>query len=118
VDNSAAVSLAQHAGRFYATKHIELKYLVVREHQDLDFVKVAWVPGQYQLADVLTKPLYPAVFMTAVTRVGDGRECMYDNECRNIAMLNVLMTVVNARIGYMWESKEINVLIEYVINQI
>jgi hypothetical protein len=69
VDNSAAVSLAQHAGKFDATKHIELKHLVIREHQDLDFVKVAWVPGQSQLADVLTKALYPTDFIMAVTRV-------------------------------------------------
>jgi hypothetical protein len=69
VDNSATVSLAQHAGRFDATKHIELKHLVVREHQDRDWVKVAWVAGEFQLADVLTKALYPADFILAVTGV-------------------------------------------------
>ena len=69
VDNSAAVTLAQHAGRFDATKHIELKYLVVRDHQERDLVKVAWVAGQFQLADVLTKALYPADFILAVTGV-------------------------------------------------
>jgi hypothetical protein len=69
VDNSATVSLAQHAGRFDATKYIELKHLVVREHQDRDWVKVAWVAGEFQLADVLTKALYPADFILAVTGV-------------------------------------------------
>jgi hypothetical protein len=69
VDNSATVSLGQHAGRFDTTKHIELKHLVVREHQDRDWVKVAWVAGEFQLADVLTKALYPAEFLLAVTVV-------------------------------------------------
>jgi hypothetical protein len=63
------VSLAQRAGRFYATKHIELKHLVVCEHQDRDWVKVACVAGEFQLADVLTKALYPADFILAVTGV-------------------------------------------------
>jgi hypothetical protein len=69
VDNSATVRLAQHAGRFDATKHIELKHFVVREHQDRDWVKVAWVAGEFQLADVLTKALYPADFILADTGV-------------------------------------------------
>jgi hypothetical protein len=69
VDNSAAVSLADHAGKFDATKHIELKHLVVREHQLYKLTKVAWVAGQYQLADVLTKALFPADFVAAVSKV-------------------------------------------------
>jgi hypothetical protein len=69
VDNSSVVSLAQHAGRFDATKHIELKHLVIRDHQQRELVKVAWVAGQYQLADVLTKALYPADFIAAVTAI-------------------------------------------------
>jgi hypothetical protein len=32
-------------------------------------VKVAWVAGQNQLADVLTKALYPTDYTTAVTSV-------------------------------------------------
>jgi hypothetical protein len=63
------VSLAQHAGRFDATKHIELKHLVVREHQDRDWVKVAWEAGEFQLTDVLTKALYPTDFILDVTGV-------------------------------------------------
>lgn len=69
VDNSAAVSLASHAGKFDATKHIELKHLVVRDHQLRQLVKVGWVKGQHQLADVLTKALYPVDFIAAVTAV-------------------------------------------------
>jgi hypothetical protein len=69
VDNSSAVSLADHAGKFDATKHIELKHLVVREHQLFKLVKVIWVAGRSQLADVLTKALYPADFIAAVTAV-------------------------------------------------
>jgi hypothetical protein len=68
-DSSSAVSLADHAGKFDATKHIELKHLVIREHQQYKLVKVGWVAGRDQLADVLTKALYPADFIAAVTEV-------------------------------------------------
>jgi hypothetical protein len=63
------VNLGQYAGRFDATNHIELKYLVVREHQDRDWVKVTWVTGEFQVGDVLTKALYPADFILVVTGV-------------------------------------------------
>ena len=69
VDNSSAVILSQHAGRFDATKHIELKHLVIREHQEQAWVKVGWVAGSRQLADVLTKALFPKPFMDAVSAV-------------------------------------------------
>jgi hypothetical protein len=69
VYNSAAVSLVQHAGRFDVTNHIEIKHLVVREHQDRDWVKVVWVAGEFQLPDVHTKALYPADFILVVTQV-------------------------------------------------
>jgi transposase InsO family protein len=68
-DSSSAVSLADHAGKFDATKHIELKHLVIREHQQYNLVKVGWVAGRDQLADVLTKALHPADFIAAVTAV-------------------------------------------------
>ena len=61
--------MAQHAGRFDATKHIELKHLVIRDHQERGLVKVGWVAGAHQLADVLTKALYPRDFIAATTTV-------------------------------------------------
>ena len=67
MDNTAAVTLASHAGRFDASKHIELKYLVIRDHQERGLVKVGWTPGHRQLADVLTKALYPIDFIAAVS---------------------------------------------------
>jgi hypothetical protein len=69
VDNSVTVSHDQHAWIFDATKDIELKHLVVREHQDRDWVKVTCVAGEFHLTDVFTKTLYPADFMLAVTGV-------------------------------------------------
>jgi hypothetical protein len=55
VDISATVSLTQHTGRFDGTNHINLNHLVVREHQNRDWVKVAWVAGEFQLLHVFTK---------------------------------------------------------------
>lgn len=54
-DNEAAKSLAEHAGRFEATKHIKLRYHVLRQYQAEGAVRVIWCPATHQWADVLTK---------------------------------------------------------------
>ena len=49
------MGLAKHAGNFEATKHIRLKYHVLRELQEEGQVRAVWCPGRSQWADVLTK---------------------------------------------------------------
>ena len=54
-DNKAATSLADHAGKFEATKHIALRYHVLRDHQREGLVRVRWVSGDKMFADIFTK---------------------------------------------------------------
>ena len=54
-DSQAAVALAKHGGRFEGTKHIRLKYHVLRQYQAEGLVKATWCPSHHQYADVLTK---------------------------------------------------------------
>ena len=54
-DNKSAGVLAQHSGNFERTKHIRLRYHVLRERQKIGEVIVRWCPASSQLADILTK---------------------------------------------------------------
>lgn len=54
-DNTAATALAKHAGRFQSTKHIELRYLKLRERQQCGEIVVEWVSAEKQFADIFTK---------------------------------------------------------------
>ena len=54
-DSEAAVGLAKHPGSFEATKHIRLRYHVLRELQDEGQIRVVWCTNRHQWADALTK---------------------------------------------------------------
>ena len=71
-DNHSAVTLAHHNGSFERTKHFDIKYLRLREYEEAKAVHVEWVPAAKQLADVLTKNLYPKVFSPLVVSIMQG----------------------------------------------
>ena len=68
-DNTSSVSLADHDGRFDHTKFWDLSLRVLRDYQDRRFIVLRWVPTVRQLADCLTKNLFPAQFLPAVSRI-------------------------------------------------
>ena len=68
-DNKAATTLARHSGRFEATKHILLRYHVLRDYQRRGFTRALWVPAVRQWADVLTKNCGVAQFRRVVSHV-------------------------------------------------
>jgi len=57
VDNSAAVKLAQNPELHRRTKHIDLKYLFIRENVTDGTNDIAQISTNNQLADIMTKPL-------------------------------------------------------------
>jgi hypothetical protein len=65
-DSEAAVSLAKHSGRFEATKHIRMRYHVLRMYQTEGSVLATWCPSYHQLADVLTKNVAVHTFVRIV----------------------------------------------------
>ena len=68
-DNKSAGVLAQHSGNFERTKHIRLRYHVLRERQKLGEVVVRWCPASSQLADILTKNVGVQVFKHMASRI-------------------------------------------------
>ncbi|KAH9737203.1 Integrase catalytic domain-containing protein [Citrus sinensis] len=69
-DNSAAVSFSHNTGSSSRSKHIDIKYLFVREKIALSCVSVEYIPTELMLADPLTKALAPKVFREHVTHMG------------------------------------------------
>ena len=68
-DSEAAVGLAKHNGNFEATKHIKLRYHVLREYQADGLVQTLWCPAFHQWADILTKNVDIHTFVRVVALV-------------------------------------------------
>ena len=68
-DNKAAGVLAQHSGNFERTKHIRLRYHVLRARQADGEVVVRWCPASEQLADIFTKNTAVGHFKTIASRI-------------------------------------------------
>ena len=68
-DNRAATTLADHAGRFEAAKHIQMRYHVIRDYQKRGIVKVRWRQSKRMWADVLTKNCQSGHFRTIVSEL-------------------------------------------------
>jgi hypothetical protein len=68
-DNQSAGVLAQHSGKFEATKHILLKYHVLRSRQADGEVVVRWCPASAQVADLLTKNAQVGHFLKMATLI-------------------------------------------------
>ena len=54
-DSEAAIGMAKHSGKFEATKHVRIKYHVLRELQAERQIQTVWCPNHLQWADILTK---------------------------------------------------------------
>lgn len=59
-DNQAAIRLMRNPEFHKRTKHIDVKYYVIRDHfQQPERITIAYVPTADNVADLLTKPLPP-----------------------------------------------------------
>ncbi len=61
-DNQSAIEIANHSTNFHRTKHIEVKYLIIRKHLEDGKFKLIYVRTADNLADILTKPLPGVAF--------------------------------------------------------
>ena len=56
-DNQAAESIAKHEPEYQRSKHIDVRYHFVRDHLGKEMFGIKHIPGDQQIADILTKPL-------------------------------------------------------------
>lgn len=56
-DNKSAIAIGKNPVQHRRTKHIDIKYHFVREAEQEGKIKLEHCPGEFQVADILTKPL-------------------------------------------------------------
>ncbi|GKB80797.1 hypothetical protein Tco_0947692 [Tanacetum coccineum] len=67
-DNTSAIAISNNPVLHSRTKHIDIRYHFIRDHilkGDIDFI-----PTQYQLADIFTKPLDEPTFKRLIVELG------------------------------------------------
>jgi hypothetical protein len=61
-DNESAIHMADNLIEHSCTKHIDIRYHFLRDHQQKGDIKIASVNTHNQLADIFTKPLDEKTF--------------------------------------------------------
>uniref|UniRef100_A0A1J3G9F4 Copia protein n=1 Tax=Noccaea caerulescens TaxID=107243 RepID=A0A1J3G9F4_NOCCA len=61
-DNKSAIAIGKNPVQHRRTKHIDIKYHFVREAEQNGKIKLEYCPGEFQVADILMKPLITARF--------------------------------------------------------
>ena len=69
-DNSVVVRFSKNNKTIGGSKHIDIKYLVVREKVQNGVVSIEHIKNTLMLAESLTKSLPPKLFMDYVARIG------------------------------------------------
>ncbi|KAH9667906.1 hypothetical protein KPL70_021226 [Citrus sinensis] len=69
-DNSAVVFLAKNNKSGSRSKHIDIKYLAIREHVNSQKVVIQHINTKVMIADPLTKGLPPSLYKEHVVRMG------------------------------------------------
>jgi hypothetical protein len=61
-DNESAIRMADNPIEHICTKHIDIRYHFLRDHQQKGDIEIAYVSTHNQLADIFTKPLDEKTF--------------------------------------------------------
>jgi hypothetical protein len=70
VDNKSVIALIKNPMLHGQSKHIEVKYHLVRESAENDGIKVELIRSEEQLGDILIKSLGRVKFMELRTKIG------------------------------------------------
>ncbi|RSH93081.1 hypothetical protein EHS25_007434 [Saitozyma podzolica] len=83
-DNQGAIRLARNPGTHRRTKHIAIRWHLIRELIEDGVVRLGYVPTASQVADIFTKALLPAPHRSLRASLGlvlDGEDADLEGEC-------------------------------------
>ncbi|KAJ9544484.1 hypothetical protein OSB04_024191 [Centaurea solstitialis] len=69
-DNTSTIAIANNPVLHSKTKHIEVRYHFIRDHVMNGDIELHFVPTEYQLADLFTKPLDVTRFNMLISELG------------------------------------------------
>ncbi|GJU60982.1 hypothetical protein Tco_1238748 [Tanacetum coccineum] len=69
-DNTSAIAISNNLVMHSRTKHIDIKYHFIRDHILKGDSELHFIPTQYQLADIFTKPLDEPTFKRLICELG------------------------------------------------
>ncbi|KAI3771392.1 hypothetical protein L6452_02556 [Arctium lappa] len=69
-DSSSAIAIANNPVLHSKTKHIEIRYHFIRDHVMNGDIELHFIPTDYQLADLFTKPLDETRFNFLISELG------------------------------------------------
>ncbi|GJZ16121.1 hypothetical protein Tco_0551798 [Tanacetum coccineum] len=69
-DNTSAIAISNNLVLHSRTKHIDIRYHFIRDHILKGDVELHFIPTQYQLADIFTKPLDEPTFKRLIVKLG------------------------------------------------
>jgi hypothetical protein len=70
VDNKLAISLIRNPVHHDKSKHVDVKFHVLREYENTGQIQVEFIKTEEQLADILTKPLCSMKFAEMSSKIG------------------------------------------------
>ncbi|GJT22779.1 retrovirus-related pol polyprotein from transposon TNT 1-94 [Tanacetum coccineum] len=69
-DNTSAIAISNNLVLHSRTKHIDIRYHFIRDHILKGDIELHFIPTQYQLADIFTKPLDEPTFKRLIVELG------------------------------------------------
>jgi hypothetical protein len=86
-DNESAIRMAYNPVEHSRTKHIDIRYHFLRDHQQRGDIQIAYVSTKEQLADIFTKPLYEKTFSKLMNELNILDSRNFDSNIAHIAHL-------------------------------
>ncbi|GJU31286.1 retrovirus-related pol polyprotein from transposon TNT 1-94 [Tanacetum coccineum] len=68
-DNTSAIAISNNPVLHSRTKHIDIRYHFIRDHVLKGEIELHFIPTQYQLADIFTKPLDEPTFKRLIVKL-------------------------------------------------
>ncbi|GJR80246.1 retrovirus-related pol polyprotein from transposon TNT 1-94 [Tanacetum coccineum] len=72
-DNTSTIAISNNLVLHSRTKHIDIRYHFIRDHILKGDIELHFIPTQYQLADIFTKPLDEPTFKRLIIELGGIR---------------------------------------------